>query len=84
MHFFGILGTLMFFIGGGFATYIIGEKLYFSWVLHSMPTRDITAQPRFYLALVTIVAGIQFFLAGSEMISRNSYDRNNYQVEKEV
>ena len=64
MHFFGILGTLMFFIGGGFATYIIGEKLYFSWVLHSMPTRDITAQPRFYLALVTIVAGIQFFLAG--------------------
>jgi len=86
MHFFGILGTLMFFIGGGFATYIIGEKLYFSWVLHSLPARDVTAQPRFYLALVTIVAGIQFFLAGflGELISRNGSDRNTYLIEKEI
>jgi len=76
----------MFFIGGGFATYIIGEKLYFSWVLHSLPARDITAQPRFYLALVTIVAGIQFFLAGflGELISRNGSDRNTYLIEKEI
>jgi len=86
MHFFGVLGTLMFFIGGGFATYIIGEKLYFSWILHTLPARDITEQPRFYLALVTIVAGIQFFLAGflGELISRNGSDRNTYLIEKEI
>ena len=40
----------------------------------------------FYIALTSMIIGVQLFLTGfiAEMISRNSYDRNNYQVEKEV
>jgi hypothetical protein len=33
-----------------------------------------------------MIIGVQLFLAGfiAELISRNSHDRNNYQVEKEI
>jgi hypothetical protein len=39
----------------------------------------------FYIALTSMIIGAQLFLAGfiAEMISRNSADRNNYQIEKE-
>ena len=40
----------------------------------------------FYIALSSMIIGVQLFLAGfiAELISRNSHDRNNYQVEKET
>ena len=33
-----------------------------------------------------MIIGVQLFLAGfiAEMISRNNYDRNNYQIEQEI
>ena len=39
----------------------------------------------FYIALTSMIIGIQLFLAGfiSEMISRNNLDKSNYQIEKE-
>ncbi len=85
MHFFGIWGSLMFFIGGLVATYLIAQKVYYITFTNLIP-RDVTDQPLFYLALVTIVIGTQLFLAGfiGELVSRNSSDRNDYLIEKKI
>jgi glycosyltransferase involved in cell wall biosynthesis len=84
MHFFGVLGTLMFMLGFGLFTYIGGAKLYAMFA--AVPAENIANMSGFYIALTSMIIGVQLFLAGfiSEMVSRNAYDRNNYQVEKEV
>ena len=85
MHFFGVWGSLMFFIGGLVAMYLISQKMYYVMFTQQIP-RDVTDQPLFYLALVSIIAGTQLFLAGflGELISRNGSDRNLYLIEKEI
>ena len=84
MHFFGILGSLMFLLGFGLFTYIGGTKLYF--MFNSLPAKNIADMSGFYIALTSMIVGTQLFLAGfvSEMVSRNAFDRSNYQIEKEV
>ena len=84
MHFFGVLGTLMFMLGFGLFTYIGGAKLYAMFA--AVPAKNIANMSGFYIALTSMIIGVQLFLAGfiAEMVSRNAYDRNNYQVEKEV
>ena len=83
MHFFGVLGSLMFILGFGLFAYIGGNKLYF--MLNSLPANNIANMSGFYIALTSMIIGGQLFLAGfiAELISRNSQERNNYQVEKE-
>ena len=83
MHFFGVLGSLMFILGFGLFAYIGGNKLYF--MLNSLPANNIANMSGFYIALTSMIIGVQLFLAGfiGELISRNSQERNNYQVEKE-
>lgn len=82
MHFFGTMGTLSFFAGLIIAIWIISEKLYL--IAHNEKYRDITANPLFYIALVAIILGSQLFLTGfvAELVSRNSSERNNYQIEE--
>lgn len=84
MHFFGVFGTLMFLLGFGFFSYIGGAKLYA--MLADIPAKNIAEMSGFYIALTSMIIGAQLFLAGfiAEMISRNSADRNNYEIEKEV
>ena len=84
MHFFGVLGTLMFIIGFSLFTYITGGKLYAMFA--DISAKNIAEMSGFYIALTAMLIGVQLFLAGfiAEMVSRNAYDRNNYQVEKEV
>lgn len=81
MHFFGALGTLMFIIGFGFAFYLGISKLFFN-----TSGRLIADRPEFYVSLVAMVMGVQFFLAGflAELVGRNSSTRNVYLVEKEI
>lgn len=83
MHFFGLWGSVMFFIC---LLCVIGigiGKLYS--LANGIPARLITDSPYFYLALVGMVIGFQLFLTGflGELISRNSQERNNYKIEKE-
>jgi len=82
MHFFGTMGTLSFFAGLIITIWIISEKLYL--IAHNEKYRDITANPLFYIALVAIILGSQLFLTGfvAELVSRNSSERNNYQIEE--
>ena len=84
MHFFGLWGSLSFFFGGIVSLILIFEKVYKSHFL--IPTRNVTDKPLFYLALAAMIIGTQLFLAGflGELISRNSNDRNRYQIEKRV
>ncbi len=84
MHFFGTIGTLMFFLGAMSALFQGLQKLYF--ISNHMRIRLITESPYFYLSLTAMIIGTQLFLAGflGELISRNSTERNYYQIEKEV
>jgi len=83
MHFFGFTGILMFLIGGIMAIWIIAEKLIQQ--NNGMDFRPVTEQPMFYLALLAVILGFQLFLAGfiCEMISRNSNERNRYNIKEE-
>jgi len=85
MHLFGALGTLMFFIGSILITWVIGQKLYFVYVLHERMTL-VTQQPMFYISLAAMIIGAQLFLAGflGELLGRISPDRNLYLIEKEL
>jgi glycosyltransferase involved in cell wall biosynthesis len=76
MHFFGLWGTIFFLIGFGFAVYLIVSKILDA----SYP---ITNRPGFYLAMTSIIIGMQLFLAGflGELISRNASGRNSYLIE---
>jgi hypothetical protein len=78
------VGTIMFMIGFSIFGYIVVEKLYA--IFNSIAAKNIADMSVFYIALTSMVIGVQLFLAGfiSEMISRNANDRNNYQIEKEV
>ena len=80
MHFFGFTGILMFIAGGILAVWIIAEKLIQQ--AHGLVYRPVTDQPLFYLALVAVLLGFQLFLTGflGELISRNSQDRNSYNI----
>ena len=84
MHFFGLLGSLMFMIGFIALMVVLGLKLA---SLYSGDLRPLVAlSPYFYISLTAMILGTQLFLAGfiGELISRNSPNRNNYKIEKEL
>ena len=84
MYFFGFTGILMFLTGGIMAVWIIVEKLVQQ--AHGLAFRPVTDQPLFYLALVAVLLGFQLFLTGflGELISRNSTERNHYNIREEI
>lgn len=84
MHFFGVVGTLLFLLGSGFAFYLGAYKIYSSLTHH--PARLLTQRPSFYLSLTCMIIGSMMFLAGfiGELILRNSSIRNNYLVDKKI
>ena len=84
MHFFGLLGSLMFFIGL-LSTMIVGfGKL---WRMNQgLSYTLVTDSPYFFLALTMMLLGSQFFLAGfiGEIIARNSPRRNEYEIDARI
>ena len=84
MHFFGTIGVFSFTGGFIIALWIIADKL--MAIANGLKYRNITDQPLFYIALVAIIVGFQLFLTGfvAELISRNSPERNSYQIDKTV
>ena len=84
MHIFGFLGSLMFILGFLAVIGVGAHKLYAMY--SGQPYILVTDSPYFYLALTTMILGTQLFLAGflGELIARNSPERNNYQIEKEL
>lgn len=77
MQFFGLLGTLFFLIGFSSSIYLVIAK--FVAVDFALTNR-----PAFYIALTTMIIGMQLFLTGfvAELVSRSSPERNFYLIEK--
>lgn len=82
MHLFGLLGSLMFFLGLVAVVVVGAMKLY------NMHTGQhyilVTDSPYFYISLVLMLLGSQLFLAGfiGELVVRNSPKRNEYEIEE--
>ena len=84
MHFFGLLGSLMFILGF-IAVAVVGfGKLWNMY--HGLPYVLVTDSPYFFLALTLMILGAQMFLAGfvGELVARNSPRRNDYEIDTEL
>lgn len=81
MHFFGLIGSIFFFIGAIITLWMIINKLFIT-----TDARLIADRAEFYIALTSMILGTQLFLAGfiAELIGRNSTTRNSYLIEKEI
>lgn len=79
MHFFGLWGSVVFFLGLVIWIILAIQKIFFL-------KYNMTDRPLFYVGLISLVIGTQLFLAGfiGELISRNSAERNYYLVEKKT
>ena len=84
MHFFGLLGSLMFLIGFIAVIVVGGLKLYNMWAGNHYTL--VTNSPYFYLALTAMILGTQLFMTGflGELITRNSADRNHYEISERI
>lgn len=82
MHLFGALGVLMFFFGFIASTWIGFSKLYKMY--NNQPNILVTDNPWFYIALILMVIGTQFFLAGflGELILRSKREKDRYLISK--
>ena len=79
MHFFGFLGMLSFLLGLIILADLSYQKIF-------MDVYKITERPLFYLGVLSVVVGAQFFLTGflGDMIVRNSPIRNDYEIDEEL
>jgi len=79
MHFFGLWGSLVFFIGLAIWIYLFIAK--FAFLQYNM-----TERPIFYVGIISLVIGTQLFLAGflGELITRNGADRNVYLIDEKL
>lgn len=86
MHFFGLIGSISFFLGFLFTIKIFWDKLYALYFAKVALQRDVTDQPLFYLALVALVIGVQLFVTGflAEMLAMQSASRRDYFVIENV
>ncbi len=84
MHFFGLLGSLMFLLGLIAVIAVGATKLYNMYV--GNPYILVTDSPYFYLSLTAMILGTQLFLTGfvGELIARNAPERNHYEIEEEL
>ncbi|MCM1319338.1 MAG: glycosyltransferase family 2 protein [Muribaculaceae bacterium] len=83
MHIFGLLGSLMFLLG--FLAVAIILILKIIAVCSDTYEFYVTKSVYFYLSLAAMVIGTQFFMTGfiGELITRNSAERNSYQINEE-
>ncbi|MDP2722053.1 MAG: glycosyltransferase family 2 protein [Bacteroidales bacterium] len=79
MHFFGAIGSLVFFTGFVIASYLAYGKFF-------MAEYRMTERPLFYFGLLAMILGTQLFLTGflAELISRNRRERAEYQIKSKI
>ncbi|MBK7383711.1 MAG: glycosyltransferase family 2 protein [Flavobacteriales bacterium] len=85
MHFFGAVGTFMFVVGLFSTIWVVGEKLMHVYLWHE-PAPRVADQGLFYVALTSMVIGVQLFTMGfvAELVRRYSPERNVYRVKERV
>ena len=83
MHFFGLVGSVMFILGFIAILVVGGMKLYA--LAHGVRAMLVGVNPYFHLSILMMILGCMLFLAGfiSELVIRNSNERNNYMIKEE-
>ena len=83
MHFFGLVGSVMFMLGFIAIIVVGGMKLYA--LAHGVSAMLVGVNPYFHLSILMMILGCMLFLAGflGELIIRNSSERNNYLIKEE-
>ena len=84
MHFFGLMGVLVFFLGFVSAMVVGIHKLVL--LNQGIKAPLVTQNPYFYFSLLAMIIGTQLFLTGfiAELVSRNSTERNKYHIDKKT
>ncbi len=84
MHFFGLIGSLMFLLGFVAIIVVGGMKLHA--IHHGIQAMLVGVNPYFHLSILMMILGCMLFLAGflGELIIRNSSERNNYLIREEI
>ena len=80
MHFFGLVGLLMFLLSSGL---FLGIGMYKLWAMaNGIPAKNLADLSWFFVALTGMILGAQFFLAGflAEMVSRTDPERTDYRI----
>ncbi|WP_378172204.1 glycosyltransferase family 2 protein [Aquimarina sp. SS2-1] len=81
MHFFGLIGTILFIVGFCFSLYLGIDKLFIE-----IKGRLIAQRPEFYIALTSMILGTQFFLAGflGEIMLTSKRDKKRYNISEKI
>lgn len=84
MHFFGLIGTLMFMLG--FIAIIVVGAMKIYAIHQGIQAMLIGVNPYFHLSILMMILGCMLFLAGflGELIIRNSTERNNYLIREKI
>ncbi len=84
MHFFGAIGVLMFSVGLLSAAWIGASKLYKLW--NGLPAILVVNNPWFYIALSSMIIGVQMFLAGflGELLLRTKQKHKRYLISEKI
>ncbi|SDG76126.1 glycosyltransferase family 2 protein [Psychroflexus sediminis] len=84
MHLFGAIGVLMFFVGFLSAVWIGASKLYKLW--NGLPNILVVDNPWFYIALSSMIIGVQMFLAGflGELFLRTKHKQKQYSISEKI
>lgn len=84
MHFFGLVGSLVFLLGVAAVCVVVAMKIYALCTVGS--SMLLGTNPYFHMAILAMILGSMLFLAGflGELIIRNSPERNNYLIQKEI
>ena len=82
MHFFGLVGSVMFILG--FTAIIIVGSMKLYALSHGVSAMLVANTPYFHLSILMMILGCMLFLAGflGELIIRNSSERNNYLIKE--
>lgn len=79
MHLFGGIGSLIFLVGFIITGYLTYEK-------YANSVYGMTHRPLFYVALVAMILGVQFFLAGflAELVQVNAPNKKIYGISEKI
>lgn len=84
MHFFGLVGSVMFILG--FVAIIIVGSMKLHALANGVPAMLVGVNPYFHLSILMMILGCMLFLAGflGELIIRNSNERNDYLIKEKL
>ena len=84
MHFFGLVGSVMFILG--FVAIIVVGSMKLHALANGVPAMLVGVNPYFHLSILMMILGCMLFLAGflGELIIRNSNERNDYLIKEKL